>query len=145
MAAALGYGSLIKIGDSASPEQFTAVAKITSLNGISLTKDSPEITNTASTGRAREYIVGLLDGGTIDFEFISLPNDTSQSGTNAKGLAYHILNDTALRNFQLYINSTTPVTWTVSGIITNFSLSAVPSEAQTGSASIKVSGKPTLV
>lgn len=145
MAPALGLGSLIKIGDSASPQVFTAVAKITSLNGVNLTKDSPEVTNTESPGQAREYIVGLLDGGTIDFEFISLPNDTSQSGTNSSGLAYHILNDTALRDFELFINSTVPITWSVSGIITNFSLSAVPSEAQTGSASIKVSGKPTVV
>jgi hypothetical protein len=56
----LGSGSLLKIGDAASPEVFTTIYEVTDIGDFGQENDLVEVTHMQST--AKEYIYGLADG-----------------------------------------------------------------------------------
>lgn len=76
--AALGYGVKLKMGDAASPEVFTTIAEIKTLED-SDTAETVEATNHDSTGSRREYIAGLIDGDDLSFTCNYLPTNATQS------------------------------------------------------------------
>jgi hypothetical protein len=62
----IGAGSILKLGDGAATEVFTAIAKVRRIDPITQTKPLVETTNLDSTGR--EYIGGLADGDEFSVE-----------------------------------------------------------------------------
>lgn len=65
-AAVLGAGSALKLGDGASPEVFTTIAEVLRCGPIGSTTPEVDVTNLDST--AKEYIGGLPDGSSVEFE-----------------------------------------------------------------------------
>ncbi len=74
-AATLGLGTLIKKGDGASPEVFTAIAEVGTITGPSQSSEFVDVTNQDST--AREFIAGLIDPGEISFSVNYIPDNTT--------------------------------------------------------------------
>lgn len=75
-AARLGYGTKLKMGDGASPEVFTEIAEIKSLED-SDSSEQVEVTNHQSASSRREYINGLIDGDEITFTVNYLPTNVT--------------------------------------------------------------------
>ncbi len=66
--AIIANGTLLKIGDGASPENFTTVPEVTKLSGPAIKFDLLDATSHDSAGFFREYIPGLADGDNVAFD-----------------------------------------------------------------------------
>ena len=95
----IGRGTLLKIGDGATPEVFNAIAEIKDISGPGLTTEFAEFTHQQSDGGYREYKPTFKSSGEVTFKCNFLPDDTTQ-GFNTAGLLKDY-EDQVLRNFQL--------------------------------------------
>jgi len=115
----------------------TTISEVTSISAPNLTADTIDVTTHGSTGRYREFIQGLRDGGEITIEGFyttaSANTITTQLNTTATATATIDLPTTP---------STTRFTATV--ICTAFSSEAPVDGAISYSATFKVTGQPSL-
>ena len=65
-AAVLGAGSALKLASLASPATYTTIAEVLRVGPIGSTTPEVDVTNLDST--AKEYIGGLPDGSSVEFE-----------------------------------------------------------------------------
>lgn len=65
-AAVLGAGATLQLSDGASPEVFTTIAEVLRVGPIGSTNPEVDVTNLDSA--AKEYIAGLSDGNTVEFD-----------------------------------------------------------------------------
>jgi hypothetical protein len=100
----IGLGTLLKIGNGASPEVFSAIAEVKDITGPGLTSEFAEFTHQQSTGGYREYKPTFKNSGEITFKCNFLPDDTTQ-GFSTSGLLKDY-EDQTLRNFQLLFPDT---------------------------------------
>lgn len=75
--ARIGYGSLFKIGNGATPEVFTTVAEVTGIKPPNFARDAIDATHEESPGSFREFIPGLSDAGEISFDVNFVPGSAS--------------------------------------------------------------------
>jgi predicted secreted protein len=140
--AIFALGTLLKIGDGGGPETFTTIAEVMSISGPGLTSDTIDVTSHSSTGGFREFIMGLSDGGEVTFTINYNPTQATHNATT--GLLRDYINRTR-RNFKIVFPDGSSTTWSFTGVVTGFSMSA-PTDAQlSADVTIKVSGAPTLV
>lgn len=115
----------------------TTISEVTSISAPNFSADTIDVTSHGSTGRYREFIQGLRDGGEITIEgFYSTASAntiTTQFNTTATATATIDLPTTP---------STTRFTATV--ICTAFSAESPVDGAITYSATFKVTGQPSL-
>jgi len=137
----IGFGILLKRGNGASPEQFTAIAELIGLAGPTLSRETVDVTHTESTNKYREFIAGLLDAGEVTVDVAWLPDHATQN--EATGILKD-LHDGTLRNFQIIWPTAAPVTWTIACLVTGVDPTAPIEDRMTASISLKVSGDPTL-
>ena len=64
--AVLGSGATLQLGSGASPQVYTTVAEVLRCGPIGSTNPEVDVTNLDST--AKEYIAGLADGNTVEFD-----------------------------------------------------------------------------
>lgn len=95
----IGLGTLLKIGDGETPENFSAVAEVKDITGPGLTREFAEFTHQQSVGGYREYKPTFKNSGDVTFKCNFLPDDTTQ-GFATEGLLKDY-DDGTLRNFQL--------------------------------------------
>ena len=95
----IGRGTLLKIGDGASPEVFSAIAEVKDISGPGLTTEFAEFTHQQSTGGYREYKPTFKASGDVTFKCNFLPDDETQ-GFSTTGLLKDY-DDQVLRNFEL--------------------------------------------
>lgn len=74
--AVLGKGATLKVSNEASPEIYTTIAEVLRCGSIGSTNPEVDATNLDST--AKEYIAGLADGNTLDFDVNFIANNTQQ-------------------------------------------------------------------
>lgn len=133
------YGTYLKIGDGAGTEAFTTIAEVQKIGGPKLKLDTKEVTSHSSTGGWREFIATLLDAGEVSFDGNFIPTNATQS--QSSGVLKDMKNRTK-RNFQLILPDTT--TWTFAAFVTGFEISAQFDDVLSFSASLKITGAPTL-
>ena len=75
--AVLGSGATLQIGDGASPQSYTTIAEVLRCGPIGSSNPEVDVTNLDST--AKEYIAGLADGNTVDFDVNWLVGNTEQT------------------------------------------------------------------
>ena len=63
--ATAAVGTEFRLGSTASPPVYTAVAEILSISGPEVSVEEIEVTSLGSTGGYKEYVSGLKDGGTV--------------------------------------------------------------------------------
>ncbi|MFZ4773933.1 MAG: phage tail tube protein [Terrimicrobiaceae bacterium] len=129
----------MKIGDGAGTEAFTTIAEVQKIGGPKLKLDTKEVTSHSSTGGWREFIATLLDAGEVSFDGNFIPTNATQS--QSSGVLKDMKNRTK-RNFQLILPDTT--TWTFAAFVTGFEISAQFDDVLSFSASLKITGAPTL-
>ena len=95
----IGLGTLLKIGDGATPEVFKTIAEVKDISGPGLTREFAEFTHQQSTGGYREYKPTFKNSGDVTFKCNFLPDDETQ-GFATTGILKDY-EDGTLRNFQL--------------------------------------------
>lgn len=131
----LGSQTILSLGNGASPEVFTTIGYINSIDPISVQKDLVEVTHLQST--AKEFIGGLGDGQTFNVTCNFDISNTQQ--ILMLGYANTV---SGIKNFK-YI---TPAegyarTFSFSGVVMGSSIGpTTPNTATTITYSIKISG-----
>lgn len=70
-----GIGGTLEVGNGASPEVFTAIAEIVSVDGPSLSIEEKDAT-TLDSGGVKQSIPGLVDYGQLDIELLFTKHST---------------------------------------------------------------------
>ena len=136
MATLQAQGSVVKAGDAASPEVFTAIGQITAVDGPDTEVPLVDVSNLAST--AREFNVGLPDTGQFVIPVQYDPADTGQARCQA------LLDARTAGNFQVLLTDSPITQWSFSARVISFTKSASIDGVWEGSITIKVSGSITV-
>lgn len=139
--ATYGHGTLLQMGDGASPEVFTTIAEVKDIKGPSIKRDTIETTSHDAIDY-RTFIGGLADGGEVGFDIQFGPSETTHIDTS--GLLSKLVGaalPSSATNFQIVLP--TAQVWAISGIVTGFEMSAPVGDLLMASITIKVTGKPT--
>ena len=138
-----GFGTLLKMGDGASPEVFTTVAEVTNIAGPSLATESIDVTSHDSASNHREHIPSLRDAGELSFSVNYLPGDNThkQAATGLLG-AYQ---SRTVKNWELVFPDAATTTWSLTGFINGFSPTGPTDDKLSADVSIKMTAAPTLV
>ena len=89
--AVLGKNATLQHGSGASPQVYTTIAEVLRCGPIGSTNPEVDVTNLDST--AKEYIAGLADGNTVDFECNWIAGNTQQEALRtaaANGSTEHL-------------------------------------------------------
>lgn len=116
-----------------------AVAGLTSISGVSKTADTLDTTTLDSDGGYRTFTGGFKDGGEVSISGYFEPGDAGQLAMDAAFESGDEL------DFQIIFPASLGASWQFRGVVTAFSTGAELEELVSFEATIKVSGKPTLV
>lgn len=122
-----GYGSQLMVGDGASPEQFEAVADITSITPGDMSTAVIEKTHLRSPEAHREKLAGLRDSGPFTITGNWRPTHQSQSNTGggsssfASGGLVYFWRTRATKNWKIVLSDGSPATeWPFTGFVSKF-------------------------
>ena len=131
-------GTTIGKGDAASPEVFTTIAQVISVDGPDGSREAIDVTDHGNTDGFREFVAGLADGGEVSFEMHYDQNLATQD--ESTGLVKEFI-DGSKKNYRITWPDSSKVTF--AAIITALSVAAPVEGKLTASCSMKISGKPT--
>lgn len=129
------HGTLLKVGDGATPEVFTTIAEVKDISGPAMSLTMEDATSHDSGGW-KEEIATLLEAGDISF-------DVNYSAHTTQELLETAQYNRERLNFQMVLPLAVPVTKAFSGYVTGFERSAPVSGILTASVTIRVSGAVT--
>ena len=112
----------------------TYTAEIRSLDGFSISQDSVEKTNLASTGGWREFCPGLKDAGEVTIEVNFDPNTDVP----------HSIEDTLTITWPLFEGDSVPASWACEAHLSSYEPSATLEDTLSASVTFKLSGEPTF-
>jgi predicted secreted protein len=138
--ARIGYQTLFKSGNGASPEVFATTAEVTGITPPAMSRDTVDATHEESPDAWREFIAGLKDGGEVSLELNFVPG-----GSAAAALMAELNLDGPLAKINRQIVFPDGSYFAFAGILTGFEPDAPIDDKMAASATFKVSGKPTLV
>jgi hypothetical protein len=111
------HGTLLKIGDGASPEVFTTVAEVGDITLPNFGNEKEDVTVQTTPGRKRDYKVTLQKDATVEFSINWDPSDpTHDSVTGLKSLA----DSGKQNNFQCVLPDDVNTTYTFAAIVEDF-------------------------
>lgn len=94
----VGLGTVFKVGDGASPEVFTSVVNVASINLSGRSVEEVDFTHLASDGAFREFRAGFKDPGEVQLTCHYDPSNATLNGT--AGLEY-LLNQGTQFNWEI--------------------------------------------
>jgi len=100
MTAWISNGVVIAVGDGASPEVFTAIGEVISIDGPS--QSAPVADATALDDTAKVFLRGIEDGGTVNIECHCDPADAAQD------TAYTQFTAGTNKNWKITLTDTAP-------------------------------------
>jgi len=115
------------------------IAEINNIGGLDLKMDTIDVTTHDSTSGFREFLGGLIDAGEVSIEGNLYPGDSN-------GQVY-LLTDMTNRTAQAFVitfPAAMATTWTFTALVTAFKTGAPHDGAVSFSATLKVTGVPTL-
>lgn len=129
-------------GTGGGTEVFATVAHLTSIPGPSSSTDTLDSTSHSSPDGYRQFLASLMDGGEISVDGYLDPAHATHNGTTGL-LGVH--QSRARRNFKINLPTDPAATWAFAGIVTGFDQTGGDFDGMLEfSATIKISGKPTL-
>ncbi len=135
------FGTLLKMGDGATPESFTTIAEITEIGGPALSLERLDATHMQSTGGWKEKIGGLLDGGEVTFSIQYVPTHATHNAST--GLISRMVAK-SVDNYQLVFPDASSTTWTFAALVAGFEPDAPHDGKLTADVTLDISGQPTL-
>lgn len=133
-----GFGTLLKLGDEASPEVWTTIAEITGLTGPGEKLDLIECTHMESPSNYKEYIPSLVDGGEVSIDLNFLPGNSVQQSIRTAMTAR------TKKHFQITWTNTGGTKYAFYGYVTSFQPSAKINDKLSASITIKVTSTISL-
>lgn len=115
-----------------------AVGGLSSIGGVEVSAETTDVTALDNATGYKEYLGGFKDGGEVPLEGFLDGADQGQEQM------YAALEDQQEHSFSIVFPEAIGKTWSFKGIVTKFATSAAVGDAVKFSASVKVSGKPTL-
>ena len=88
--AVLGSGATLQLGSGASPQVYTTIAEVLRCGPIGSTNPEVDVTNLDST--AKEYIAGLADGNSLEFDVNWISGNTQQTSLRTSQAAGSTVN-----------------------------------------------------
>lgn len=116
----------------------TAVGGLTSIGGVEIAAETTDVTSLDNTTGYKEYLGGFKDGGEVPLEGFMDGEDAGQDAM------YAAMEDQESHQFSIVFPAAIGKTWTFPGVVTKFATSAALNDGIKYSASVKVTGKPTL-
>lgn len=113
----LSRGSTFWVGDAASPEVFTKIARIVSATPSGATRADVDVTNADTTGTSHEFISGSTDEGTWDIVANWIPDNATQDHLTGVNYAFR---QGLQRNYRSVYNTVPAAGETFAGIITKY-------------------------
>jgi hypothetical protein len=111
------HGTLLKIGDGATPEVFTTVAEVGDITLPNFGNEKEDVTVQTTPGRKRDYKVTLAKDATVEFPINWDPADsTHDSATGLKSLA----DSGKQANFQIVLPDANLTTFEFAAIVDDF-------------------------
>src|SRR5437660_1066362 len=132
-------GVLLKRGNGASPEVFTAIAEVYDITGPAVKLDTVDSTHLADQWKG--FKPTLAEGGEIKFVVNMIPTDATQSV--AQGLMADIIGK-QLRNFQLVWPDASSTTWPFAAWVTGFAPKAPLTGMLRADITLKLDGAPAF-
>lgn len=141
-AATSTYGSLLKIGNGATPtESFTTVAEVGDFQGPKLKTDTAEATNLGSPNAYIERIPVFKDGGTFTCTANFLPQNATQSYSSG---VLHDFDNRTIRNYQIVFSDGGTTTWVMPLICTGFEVKGKLKDRLVVDLTYEMASAPTL-
>ena len=134
-------GTLLKMGDGASPEVFTTIAEVTGIEVGKMSAKMLDMTNHSSEDGWAEKLPGILEAGQVSFDINFIPTATTH-GLSA-GLLKMLQNRT-LKNYRVTFPDSPATSWTFAGYVAEFHPSAPVDGKLSAKVTIELTGKPTL-
>jgi len=135
-----GYGTLLKMGDGASPtETFTTIAEVGDLEAPEITLNTEDATSQDSGGW-EEAIGTTLTGGEPSFEINWRPTNGTHDETT--GMLYVILNRVK-KNWKLVLPNTAK-TFSFAALVTGFKPKQPVAGKLTAEIKLKITGPVTV-
>lgn len=133
------YGSLLKRGDGNVPEVFTTVPEVQSISGPSTETDEAEVTthSSAADGAFREFILTLIDAGSIEFDINYVPGNAVHQGVRSD------FQNRTKRNWQIVLPGNAQ-TISFTGYVKTFSMEFPTDGPVTASVSVRLTGAVTF-
>lgn len=125
-------------GGTAGSEVFTAIGEVKGINGPNMSSSVVDVTNFDSANNTREFIASLIDPGEITFDVNFLPANTAQQSLTTD------MTSRVKRNFRVVWSDAASTTWSFTGIITGFGVSAGIDDALSASVTIKLTSFPSF-
>lgn len=115
----------------------TTVGQLESISGVTITADTIDVTSLGSTGGYREFIGGFRDGGEVELAgfFTAGAGQELLAAAVASGTAY---------SCQITFPAALSANWQFDGVVVKFGTDTSVGDAIKFSATVKVSGAPTL-
>lgn len=133
-AALIGRGTIIRVGDGASPEVFTAISESFSARITGAGSGEIEVTDFAST--SRNFKLQLKDEGSLEFDIHYIPTDTQHTQLRSDS------NDGTGRNYQLVFTDSPQTIWTFAARVARFEPATDFDSAADCAVSLRITGTP---
>jgi predicted secreted protein len=129
-------GMLLKIGNGASPEVFTAIKEIKTFSGPGGSAAVIDVTDLSSL--AKEKRMGLADEGQLSFTINYIPNDTQHTLLRTQRA------NREETNFKLVFTDDSPATtWSFGAFVTGFSVSGAVDGVVEANVTLEITGAIT--
>ncbi|MCA1381300.1 phage tail tube protein [Bradyrhizobium sp. BRP23] len=138
--AMIGWSTLFKTGNGATPEVFTTFAEVTGITPPAMSRDTIDATHELSPEAWREFIAGLKDGGEVSFDMNFVPNSVEAAALMAE---LDLTGSSAKKNRQIVFPDGSYFSF--AAILTGYEPDAPIDDKMAAAVTLKVSGKPTLV
>jgi predicted secreted protein len=129
-------GTLLKVGDGASEEQFTTIPEMFRIQAPTVKFDMTDVTSHDSTGGFREYIPGLSDGENATGEFFYVPSNTVHGTVRDANI------NRTLKNFQIVFPDTDENELLFAAYAISFQPGANVGDVLRGNLTLKMTGPP---
>lgn len=134
----IGLGVALRRGDGGGPETFTKIASLTAVNWGGRALEAVDSTTMDVTDNHRTVIGGLATGGQLSIEGVYDEADAGHAGLQTD------MDNKTLRNFELAYPAPISKTFTIAALVTSIDRNAPMDGLVTFSATMQVSGKPTV-
>ncbi len=136
MPAIESQGTVLKRGDGAGSEVFTAIGRVVSISGLGNGSSTEiDITDLSSTGK--EFLLGLKDEGEVTITLNLDTGDTMQTGLRTDR------DSRTLRNFELTLTDSGPTVITFSALVKTFGIDVATEDKVPLNVTLRISGAVT--
>jgi len=139
MAGFSAFGTKVFMWDATTSKSTSTdlIGDLTGISGPTMSAEDIDVTSHDSTGAYREYVTSFLDAGEISLE------GNLMSGGGAEDMV-DAFNDRAKQSFEILFPTTDGLSWKFDGYVTGVETDAPYDDKASFSATVKVTGAPTL-